>query len=164
MILIGVATVILCCGEARRGFADLVHGIGPLSEGGWDFSESTSVDPKFDSNTDLTLVYVVDPPIGSRAWGLNGAVIVMVDSSFVELTTAPEDTALYDWDWPAVLGETYVIRTTERHYAKFRILNLIIPTIEYVYQPDGSRMLAEGVPVEATTWGRVKSLYHEDGR
>ena len=144
--------------------AEVISGVGVLSQGAWDFSESASVHPKLDPNADLTFVLIVDPPPERTAvWGLNGATLVMVDSSFAELTTAPEDTSLYDWEWPLLMAATYVIRTTERHYAKFRILDLMIPMIEYVYQPDGSRILTNGVPTgiaeHITTWGRLKALY-----
>jgi hypothetical protein len=136
------------------------HGVVQLTNGGWDFSEEKSVNPFFDPGADFAIAYVVDPPLGYRVQGLDGARLVMVpDSTFEELTEAPEDPSLYGWDLPGLMGVTYVIRTIEGHYAKFRILSLLGHWIEYAYQSDGSRMLAYPTPVERTTWGRIKALF-----
>ncbi len=134
--------------------AEIVHGFGHCGLGGWDFSDSAAVDLY---EGDLSIVYVVDPPIGYWMSATNGAAVTMVsDSTLEELTTAPQDPSLYDIFLPALLMETYVIRTVEGYYAKFRIfLYLPAPTFEYYYQPNGSRVL----PVEQSSWGQIKALY-----
>ncbi len=140
----------------------ILSGIGVLYQGGWDFSEQQTVHSMFDPATDLSIVLVVDPPFGPWQFGENGARITEVpDSNFAELTTAPEDSTRYLWELPALVGVTYVIRTIEHCYAKYRILSIYPPAIEYAFQDNGSRVLDPGVPVEPTTWGRIKELYGE---
>ena len=139
--------------------AEVIEGIGVVA-GAWDFSEEESVNPILDPNADIGFAFVVDPPIGYWVGAFNGALIALADSAFEVLTTSPEDTTLYDWTLPAFPGVTYVVRTTERHYAKFKPIQILIPIIQYAYQPDGSRLLVDPVPVKPTTWGRIKLLYN----
>jgi hypothetical protein len=95
--------------------------------------------------------------------GNGSARITLSDSSYESLVEAPEDSTLYVEFIGVFLGEAYVIRTREGHYAKFRIPITPGPgLIEYTYQDDGSRALAEPVAVEETTWGRIKALYEEE--
>ena len=156
-----IVVAILVTVSVSSAGADVIQGTGILSVGSWDFSEQVSVDRFTNPNSDLSFAFVVDPPLGYRVACENGAVAVLIqDSTFDEVTVAPEDTTLYSWDLPAQVGATYVIRTTERHYAKFTPLQLEpVPIIRYAYQPDGSRALIDPVPIEETTWGRVKALY-----
>ena len=83
------------------------------------------------------------------------------DCTFEELKYAPEDTTIYAIDAPALVGRVYVSRTMEGHYAKFRFLYLTYDeaVIEYVYQPDGSRVLYDASAVEEYSWGKIKELY-----
>jgi len=81
----------------------------------------------------------------------------MVDSSFAELTTAPEDTSLYDWEWPLLMAATYVIRTGERPLRQVshsrsdeypRLSTCISPTVA-----ESSRNGAPtGIAEQITTW------------
>ena len=145
--------------SAPAAFGGVIHGFADFSLGAWDFSAQITVGP-FTPDADLYFAFVVDPPLGDWIAAVNGAMIAMVDSSFGELTTAPVDTSLYDYDMAAILGITYVIRTGEGHYAKFTVDQLYpLIVLEYVYQPNGSPMLVDPVGVEQTTWGRVKAIY-----
>jgi hypothetical protein len=55
----------------------------------------------------------------------------------------------------------YVVRTSDGLYAKFRILGLSVTTMtmEYYVQTDGSPSFGPSLPVQGSTWGRVKALY-----
>lgn len=90
-------------------------------------------------------------------------ILMLEDVAFEDLEEAPADEALYTYEGqPARLGVTYVVQTTEGHFAKFRFVYLTtydIDRIEYVCQSDGSRSFVPSVPVEQATWGAVKSLY-----
>ena len=78
------------------------------------------------------------------------------DSTYEELTTAPEDSTLYTGAVWAYTNQTYILRTPQYHYVKFRVLYGGWPVqIEYTYQDDGSQI----VPIENTTWGKIKSIY-----
>lgn len=138
---------------------DLVQGIGAFEFGCWDFSEEQSVHD-WDPGADACIAYVVDPPLGWMVSAAGFGEIAPVDSAFDDVTTAPADSSAWVIDYPAFTFVTYVVRTAENHYAKFRILEFIpIVTIQYAYQPDGSGNLDTTVPVEETRWGRIKALY-----
>jgi hypothetical protein len=139
--------------------ADIIHGICTPMLGAFDFEKQVSVH-WLHPDADLSGGYVVDPPLGHLAWGLNGALLVMVaDSTFEELSLAPEDSSVYSTDLRGHVGIPYVIRTIGGHYAKFRFTDPTFNTIEYAYQSDGSRLLVCPTPGEETTWGRIKALY-----
>jgi len=140
------------------GSADIIKGIGVLEQGCWDFSEQKSI-PWWEG-ADACIAYVVDPPLGWRVGTANYATVAVIDSTFDDVTTAPEDSSAYAYDCPVDFVHTYVVHTAEGHYAKFHILQFIpLVAIEYAYQSDGSRNLDTGVPVDATSWGRIKALY-----
>jgi len=130
-----------------NAYSGIIWGTGVMTNAFWDFSEQTSVL----GEGDIDLAIVVDPPLG---WMVGAtrypALIAEIDSTFEELQFAPEDTTSYDFDASASLDRTYVVRTRERHYAKFRFLELNYQrsVIEYVYQPDGSRKLFGEISVE----------------
>ncbi len=137
--------------------AEIIEGIGTL--GCWDFSEEKAV-RDWDPGSDACIAYIVDPPIGYMVATTNYATIAIIDSSFDDVTTAPEDSLAYVYDYLAFDFVTYVVHTAEGHYAKFQILQFIpLVTIKYAYQTDGSRNLDTSVPVDATSWGRIKALY-----
>ena len=144
---------------SSNSYSKVISGIGYLDFGGWDFSDTTSVHPDY---ADISLAIVVDPPIGLMVFAHNGASVVhLPDSTFENLKHAPEDSSMYDIDVPAYLSQTYVARTQEGHYAKFRFLRLPyqIAIIEYVYQPDGSRNLTDEIGTESYTWGAIKKIF-----
>jgi hypothetical protein len=135
----------------------------------WDFSDSTTCSLFEGDCGDLavgeadwqatavpqTMVFLAMAPSA-------GIAIAAADSSYEELTTAPEDPDEYFvWIIPCPAG-VYVVQTNEGHYAKIRPMDLNASwefTFEYSYQDDGTRTLVSGVPTEHTTWGRIKSLY-----
>ena len=143
---------------SSHSYAELIYGIGHCGWGGWDFSDSSAVELY---EGDLNIVFVADPPLGFVMSTSNGALVIMVpDSSFSELTTAPADLTLYEIFLPALIDVTFVILTEEGHFAKFRLyLHYPGPTFEYLYQTDATRNFDDIVPVEETTWGRIKAIY-----
>jgi hypothetical protein len=126
----------------------------------WDFSDSATCS-------------LFEGYCGDFAMGINGGwfllamppdagIAIVADSTFEELTTAPEDPDRYFVIVYPYPNEVYVVRTEEGHYAKIRPIDLNASgefTFEYRYQDDGSRVLDDTVPVEATSWGRIKALY-----
>jgi len=106
---------------------------------GWDFSDS-----RVDLYQGHLIVYVVDPPIGyllalERSRSTHFRYLIRDSLSLLGHHQ-------YIQDLPALLGHTYVVRTAEHHYAKFKILYLLpVPFIQYVYQSDGSRILDSDV-------------------
>ena len=141
-----------------NAYSGIIWGTGVMTNAFWDFSEQMSVL----GEGDIDLAIVVDPPLGWRVGATRyPALIAEIDSTFEELKFAPEDTTVYDIDAPASLGRTYVVRTLERHYAKFKFIELSYQgaVIEYVYQPDGSRKLFGEIGVERYSWGAIKSIF-----
>ncbi len=130
-----------------------------MIQGGWDFSEET---PVHWLDGDIQVGHVGDPPLGWLVGGANGAgIILLADSTFEDLSEAPADSSLYNYwgEEPGIPGATYVCRTGDGHYAKFRFLDPFFSEIEYAYQTDGRPSFLDPVPVEETTWGRIKALY-----
>lgn len=150
-----------------NAYSDVISGIGVLDKGAWDFSDTTSVHP-LDESADitfartalteettlpLTLYVCANPP---------AQIAVITYSTFEELQYAPPDTSsLYGYYACAFESWTYVIKTREGNYGKFRLLHLGGPykIIEYVYQPDGSRKLFGDISVEKSSWGAIKSIF-----
>jgi len=136
----------------------ILSGTGSLVKGGWDFSEATTVHP---DDADIFIAYVVDPPLGDVVATNYALVLALPGSVFEDLQYAPADSSMYSFWAYAVVGLTYVVITRESNYAKFQILELNYweCLIEYVYQPDGSRVLYDTSPVEEYSWGKIKALY-----
>jgi len=155
------ASLLFLCAFGQELHAGVITGSAILDHGGWDFSEQISTTGPFEG--DMFVAIVVDPPLGWRiAAAMPPALIAEIqDSTFQELTFAPEDTSTYSFDAPASVGRVYVVRTAERHYAKFRFLECDYAglEIEYVYQPDGTRKLYDEISVEDDTWGGIKALF-----
>jgi len=158
----GLFFLCVCMLVAATGAsADVMSGQGVMDPcWGWDFSAQKSLCVL--EFPDIFLSFVVEPPLGLMISVTNPArVAMMPDSSFEDLKYAPEDSSAYGYDLPALLNTTYVARTKEGHYAKFRLLQLPYyePIIEYVYQPDGSRRFFNVIGVEGSTWGAIKALF-----
>jgi hypothetical protein len=135
----------------------------------WDFSDSSAC-PLFTGYCgDLSVAITrVGMTTASRFLLLRGipfsAKIAFgpADSTYEELTTAPDDTGQYDWVEDFFLDTVYIVLTNDGHYAKIRTLGVTIQSkviFEYTYQDDGTRILVDKVSIEATTWGRIKALY-----
>jgi hypothetical protein len=143
-----------------KGYSDVISGTGILTWGEWDFSESAPVNCYCG---DIMVADVFDPPIGLivEVPYRPGLIVCLPESSFQDLKYAPEDTLAYDFEAPAYPNVTYVVRTLEGHYAKFRFTTLTLQSavIEYVYQPDGSRRLFDEIATQRQTWGIIKALY-----
>jgi hypothetical protein len=131
---------------------------------GWDFSAQSDSCNELCCSLDIMISIIVDPPLGlSVGASCPPAMITMVpDSTFEELKFAPEDTTQYTWILPAEIGTCYVVRTMELHYAKFKFIQLPYdtPIFEYVYQPDGSRILYDTSSTSPSSWGAIKCLFH----
>jgi hypothetical protein len=138
--------------------SEVISGVGYLTWGTWDFSEQKSYEETYG---DIMVVYIVDPPLGLKVVAIMPpTLIAVVDSTYEELLYAPEDTTLYDWLAPVELGLTYVCRTYEKHYAKFRFMTIPpgIIKIEYTYQPDGSSLLFDPDPIDYHSWSEIKHM------
>ena len=151
-------------------YADVIQGKADLHIGSWDFSDSAYVQ---NNQGDMFLMEVHDPN-----WGFvliissnTGSMFASVFESFDSLTTAPTDSSAYEYIiGPCVplyaspcIYYTYIIKTSDDHYAKFRIIQSSHDCgfcIKYVYQPDGSGNLDSGVPVRKITWGEMKQVFH----
>ncbi|MBI4721089.1 MAG: HmuY family protein [Chitinivibrionia bacterium] len=154
-----MSTVLLLIACVAPASGEIVKGYGTLDQGCWDFSKEKSV-RDWDPGADACIAYIIDPPIGFMVATANYATVAVIDSAFDDVTTAPEDSSAYVYDYLAFDFVTYVVHTAEGHYAKFHILQFIpLVIIEYAYQSDGSRNLDTSVPVDATSWGRIKALY-----
>ena len=163
----------------RAARAEIVHGFltgqpdffripGHIACGeAFDFSTQTVV--RWDSaGADLCFWA---PPTNPSRWvfdPLNGAGLQRVHpTSFEALLVAPE--LGYSSSTQRIeLNAVYVIKTGggshgEAIFAKFRVHVFVVfgssVTIEYLVQLDHSRNLDPLVPVEQSTWGRVKALY-----
>ena len=141
--------------------AGVIRGDGCL--GGmyaWDFSDSVAVEWGSD---DLLLFRGFD---GSGqhievAIAPHGLAIIP-DSSYKDLSYAPEDLSRYETEQELRNLTAYVVRTAEGNYAKFQILLDDCGGhfhIEYSYQPNGSRCLVDGIAIQDRTWGIIKALY-----
>lgn len=155
--LLGVSLVL----TPLKVHSDVISGTGVLTWGEWDFSESEACDYMFCG--DISVIDVVDPHLGLIVCVpyVPGLIICLPDSSFQDLKYAPEDTLAYGYEASAYPNVTYVVRTLEGHYAKFRFTVLTYQgmIIEYVYLPDGSRKLFGEVATQRQTWGAIKALY-----
>jgi hypothetical protein len=137
-----------------------VHtGLGRLEY--WDFSDS-AVAP---SEWDISLMVVMQSAKDASSVGIYwiiapyGVTLTPPDSTYDVLTLAPEYPTGYYGAYEMVPYRTWVCRTAEGHYAKFRFLGESYVEFEYTYQDNGSRYFRDGVPVEGSTWGRIKTLY-----
>ena len=154
--------------------AELRHGFGPMINDSWDFSDSTSLGyPDYSTAVDIYMYVTLQnnpdtlnsPSIYMVSANFEaGALITAVDSAFVDLKSAPEDLDKYTYFQYAYYNVTYVIKTIEDNYVKFRFTDLYetasYPTIEYYYQTDGSRKLYDYIGISETTWGHIKSIMY----
>lgn len=140
--------------------AGVVSGIVVLPSGAFDFSEQTSPAFALDPSADILAAYVVDPIEGFFVNARFGATIAALPGvDYADLAEAPSDSSLYtDFIVPAAYNVTYVVKTQEGHYAKFRFVSLVA-AIEYSYQPNGSRILVDATPAKAISWGQLKAIY-----
>jgi hypothetical protein len=139
--------------------------------GAWDFSDSAtcSLFEGYcgDFATGIADIHTAAEPTAFILLAMPpgaGIAIAPRDSSYEGLTTAPEDPDEYFVSVVPCPAEVYVVRTNEGHYAKIRPVDLNASgefTFEYSYQDDGTRILDNGVPVQQTTWGKMKALYEE---
>lgn len=156
-ILIGISLLL----TPLKAHSDVISGTGVLTWAQWDFSESEACEDMFCG--DIAVIDVFYPPLGLvvSAPYAPGLIICLPDSSFQDLKYAPEDTLAYSYEVSAYANVTYVVRTLEGHYAKFRFTVLTYQSmiIDYVYQPDGSRELFNRIATKRQTWGAIKALY-----
>jgi len=126
-VLLAIMMAICSAAPASAG---VIHGYAWFAFGSWDFSDSLLVG-EYDG--DLSIVYVVDPPLGYVYGCWNGASARIVSGSFEDVVEAPADLATYDAHGPALLGPVYVLRTAEGHYVKYHMIQVLpAPLIEYV--------------------------------
>ena len=123
---------------------------------GFDFSAGTYSQFSWDLNYAITRGLDSNSLQFIRLYGSCQNCIMYSDSTYEELTTAPADSTLYTGALWSLTGKTYILRTQERHYVKFRTISGGYPVyIEYTYQDNGSQT----VPIKITTWGKIKLLY-----
>lgn len=149
-------------------YSGVYWGVKEFDDSAWDFSDTTSIyyrDPRADIGLSYTSMSTVGEfPLGFYVTPLHRAKLaILPDSIFEDLRYAPPDSSpLYTYsDICVMLNKTYVVITTEGHYAKFRFLQ---PdnhplNIEYVYQPDGSNKLFDPIGTMPCSWSRIKSLF-----
>jgi hypothetical protein len=114
-----------------EGFDVYIYDFGSVGYShlsGFDFSSAGRI-PWDDNNCDLFAEYDSDPQIRSYfLWlGANGYVIqdMGYTDSFDDITYAPE-TGWSNFDYiEAIIGHTYVLRTTDNHYAKVRVTGVV---------------------------------------
>jgi hypothetical protein len=153
--------LVLLATSPQLARATIHTGLGRLEY--WNFSDST-VSP---SDWDISLLVVVQSPEARTNTGIywlyapHGAILTPPDSTYDLLTMAPEYPTGYFGAIEFVPYRTWVCRTQEGHYAKFRFFGDQYVEFEYTYQDNGSRYFRDGVPVTDTTWGRIKELFRE---
>jgi hypothetical protein len=166
-----VATICLVIVTAGSNSYSKIHkGLGYAEfDSAWDFSDSSTCvlfeGDCGDLAMGITLMQTATEPTVMLMLAMAphaGIAVASLDSTYEELTTAPEDSNEYFIMVVPYPDVVYVMRTNEGHYAKFRGVDLGPGgdfTLEYSYQDDGTRVLVDDVPTEQTTWGRMKSLY-----
>ena len=163
---------ILICGILRPARAELIHGtlmlqaqsVSPIP-GVWDcgtaadFSSQTTV---FWASSDADICTSTTASQGTT-WqflGSNGARILRVSEALEDVKEAPTVTNVIS---DLYAGATYVVYTGDSLYVKFAVQGfdsqLGQATLEYYVQMDGTTDLDSTVPVDASSWGRIKSLY-----
>lgn len=161
------------CAVLAFGLANASGSQGTIHEGiadmnGWDFSAYSYSEEDWDLGLAITKTDggVVSIPAWQIFWvdsQYPGKVAVMPpDSTYETLKEAPaDDSGLYGVGRMFVPGRTWVCKTLEGHYAKFKFVNDLQQNslIEYTYQDDGSRYFYDQTPVESTTWGEIKAFY-----
>ncbi len=168
-VLMSLSFAFLLSGVApTRGHAELHTGTFGLFPGeGWDFSDSLitgvlAADIIFDVTT-LARFRAQRGAATELLWTVSPAAILYVDnadSTYENLDSAPTDPDLYGSSEVAFVGDVFVVRTREAHYARIRVLPFgSILNLEYTYQDDGSPSFVPSVSVRATTWGAIKALY-----
>jgi hypothetical protein len=158
-----LAASLVIIGINDRASANLVHGtVDLVGIGGFDFSDQKVYPPPVtDYPIDISFAIVVDPPLGPRLVAWHGYILAVPDSLVENITTAPEDASAYHLDEIPVYNRAYVFKTEDGFYAKFAVRSELSGNmiIEYFVQTDGTNVLVDPTPTQATTWGRVKALY-----
>ena len=132
----------------------------------WDFSESSDTSPLLSCDPDIMIALGVTGAYGDYLGDVVAGtcppniIIALPDSSFEDLRYAPADTMLYDWYCKLEIETSYVVRTNEYHYAKFRFTHIPPgdPVMDFAYQTDGSTKLFDEIGTETSTWGAIKAL------
>jgi len=152
--------------------AEIIHGIVALHptyvmgwpdpmvwHDGFDF-ETQSVVVYTTDSSDLSWSEVV-PDAEATLFPHNAAGIQVVNVPLDELDAAPVIPADYFAERLVSPTAVYVMRTGQGHYVKFaqHFPDKGDLTIEYYVQMDGSPNFGPALPVQPTTWGRVKALY-----
>ena len=153
--------ILITCGLYVVAHAELKHGYTDIYVG-FDFSTQLVVADVTDDKCDLCIYHVF--MIGERIYtGENASLITtIVNASLNDVTEAPVDSELYSGDAIPWINAAYVVHTSDGYYAKF-IMTGKWPSgiIEYWVQMDGSGNLDHTVPVEKSSWGRIKALFTE---
>jgi hypothetical protein len=165
-------TVLLLSATGGPARPEVVHGSATVWFYAFNFS-GQAID--FDTQTLVSYwaddgdlgVYVSEDQCIADYGLLNGARAKSIPGIALEaLTVAPP--LPYGASVQLVLDRTHVVLTNGGVYAKFafRTIEVGCPrvfradaVIEYYVQTDGSPNFGPTVPVESTTWGRLKALY-----
>jgi len=140
--------------------AELGHGTATIGGGGFDFSEQQQIYEPLEEG-DLYLGLFEGPQGGYRffTWW-NGSLILTADSTLEQITTAPVEDAAYGQEAVPILGQAYIVKTSDGFYAKFAVREYYsAAVIEYYVQLNGTNVFVDPVAIEPTTWGRIKAVY-----
>ena len=163
IFIVSITSVLLF--NSSMGVCEALHGYAyPYTNWGWNFEDSTMVSyPDEWERFDFCIFHGSDWGIDvDLVYGKGG--ILVADSLFESVTIAPENDELYQNNVDRYYNLCYIVKTSNGCYAKIKILYPkpfdTTNVVEYVYQPDGSRILVSPVPVENISWGRIKSINH----
>ena len=154
--------ILLICGLCTVTYAELKHGYTDIYVG-FDFSTQLVVPDVTDDKCDLCIYHVF--MIGTRLYSCeNNSLITTIDGvSLSDVAQAPTDNQQYICDAIPSVDDVYVIHTSDGYYAKFVLSENwhVDGIIEYWVQMDGSGNLDHTVPVEKSSWGKIKALFNE---
>jgi hypothetical protein len=163
MAIILLVTGLAVAGTSRLAGARLAHGTVDLEGCHFVFGEQKCYPGNLvDDPVDIALIIIVEPPLGPMlsAWH-DGGILAVPDSTVENITWAPSDMKAYGIGAPPVYNRAYVFKTGDGFYAKFAFRSEYSgqAIIEYWVQIDHTNILVDPTPTQASTWGRVKSLY-----
>lgn len=171
LFVVAITSTIPARGAVVHGFKEIQPNYlsslpGLVSTDAFDFSAQAIVD-HLSTNADLSYQEMQNHPGDWDFFDFSG-IVTVPNTTLEQIQQAPVDGYVFDND--ARIGRSYVAKTTDGLYAKFRITEFndglggddkgcCSIVIEYYVQMDGTPTFGPALPVDQTTWGRVKALY-----